>query len=149
MNPRHYWRAIAALFAALFLAPAAMAAPPYDLQLTWSIPATGGPVAGVRVYINDCDVTGPTGAPAFDTSSPSPYTANDAITADGTYTVCLRGYNAGGEQPDPGVVATVTTSPVPTPDPLDTLDIQVICRDTNGNIIACAASGVDVIVTIN
>lgn len=142
-------RLVPALFAALLIPLVALAAPPYDLNLTWNIPATGGPVDGVRVYIDDCAVTGPVGAPAFDTSSPSPWTASNAITADGTYDVCIRGYNAGGEQPDPGLVATVTTAPIPVPAPLDTLSIEVVCRDSGGAIVACASTGVDVTVTIN
>lgn len=119
----------------LVLLPAAvLAAPPYDVTVTFDPVANAD---GYRFYIDDCAVTGPIGAPFAEVVSGQTFVG--AVTADGTFEMCVRGYNTTGEQPDPGRVATVVIADLPLPGPVDNLDI----------VIACPNGGCTVTVTVN
>lgn len=120
----------------------ATAAPPYDITYTYNPPSTGGTVVGVNAYVDDCDPGGSLGAPAATVDSGVPI--SNLITADGIYDFCARSFNNTGEQPDPGVIVTVSINQEPLPGPIESLDITVTCRDTSGNVISCADSGVTV-----
>jgi hypothetical protein len=109
----------------LLVSFAAFAAPPYDLTVTFNAPTTGGAPDGYRLYINDCQPTGPQAAPFADVTSGQTFTG--ALTADGVYQVCVRPYNATGELADPGPVAIVDVSDLPLPGPITNLQIQIDC----------------------
>ena len=47
---------------------AALAAPPYDVTVTFSPPTTGGAPDGYSLYIDDCAVTGAIGLFKLDTA---------------------------------------------------------------------------------
>lgn len=117
-----------------FLFTVASAAPPYDVTVTFD-PATGAD--SYNFYIDDCAVSGPTGAPFASVTSGQTFTG--ALTADGSFQMCVRGVNATGEQPDPGDVATVVVADLPLPAPIQNLQIS----------IDCPAGGCTVNVTIN
>jgi len=97
----------------LFLAiPAlALAAAPYDVTVTFSAPTTGGTPDGYNLYVDDCAVTGPIGAAVGSVTSGQTFPG--LIVADGTYQFCVRPFNAAGEQPNPGQVATAIISDLP------------------------------------
>lgn len=120
---------------ACLVAPIAYAAPPYDLTLTFPAPTTGGTADGFNAYLDDCVVAGPAAAPLA-ANYVSGTKLDAVIPSDGTYEACVRGFNSGGEQPDPGVVVTFTV-PEELPGPIDSLDIAVTCRDTAGAVVAC------------
>lgn len=115
---------ITALLLAL-VATAAVAAPPYDITVTFDPPSTGPTPDGYRLYIDDCAATGPTGAPFADVTSGQTFTG--ALTADGQYEVCVRTYNSTGENPDPGPVATIDVADLPVPNEIQNLNITVQC----------------------
>lgn len=123
------------LIALLFCCAVAQAAPPYDLTLTFSEPTTGGTADGFNAYLDDCVVAGPAAAPLAG-NYVSGTKLIGVIPADGTYVACVRGFNSGGEQPDPGVTATFTV-PEELPGPVESLDIAVTCRDSAGTVVAC------------
>lgn len=115
-----------ALTLLIALLPATLiAAPPYDVTVTFNAPTTGGAPDGYSLYVDDCAVSGATGAAVG--AVVSGQTFNGLLTADGTYEICVRAFNAAGEQPDPGPVATVTVSDLPLPGPIENLDIQIGC----------------------
>ncbi len=111
---------------------AALAAPPYDVTVTFSPPTTGGAPDGFNLYIDDCAVTGAIGASAGTVTSGQTFPG--LIVADGTYQFCVRAFNAAGEQPDPGQVATAVISDLPIPGPVNSLGIQVDCPLSNCTI---------------
>ena len=115
----------------LLMTGTVLAAPPYDVNVTFSPPIIGGAPDGYNFYIGDCAVTGPIGAglPVI-----SGQTFPGLITADGTYQMCVRAFNAAGENPDPGLVATVVINDLPLPGPVQNLGIQVTCPASNCTI---------------
>jgi hypothetical protein len=115
----------------LILPAVALAAPPYDVTVTFSPPLTGGPPDGYNLYVDDCAVSGPVGAPTLVTSG---QTFPGLILADGTYDFCVRAFNAAGENPDPGQVATAVINDLPLPGPVENLGIQVVCPDSSCTI---------------
>ncbi len=54
---------VIAILVMLAFSPA-FAAPPYDVTVTFSPPATGGAPDGYNLYVDDCAVTGAIGSPA-------------------------------------------------------------------------------------
>ena len=117
----------------LLLLPAfAFAAPPYDVTVTFSPPITGGAPDGYNLYVDDCAVTGAIGSPAGTVTSGQTFPG--LIVADGTYQFCVRPFNAAGEQPNPGQVATADISDLPIPGPVNSLGIQVDCPLSNCTI---------------
>jgi len=110
----------------------ALAAPPYDITATFSPPITGGVPDGYNLYVDDCAVNGAIGAPVG--SVVSGQTFPGLIVADGTYQLCVRAFNAAGEQPDPGQVATAIIADLPLPGPVNNLGIQVTCPTSNCTI---------------
>ena len=127
------------ILSGLFMwAAVAHSAPPYDITVTFNAPSTGGTVGGYNLYLDDCAVTGATGAPLV-----AGYTSGTlvpgALTADGIYQVCVRSFNSTGEILDPGPVATVDVSDLPLPGPIENLDVQV----------GCPNGGCTVTVTVN
>jgi hypothetical protein len=113
------------LLALLFVPLISLAAPPYDITVTFNPPLSGGTPDGYNFYVDDCAVTGPVGAPVGTVTSGQTFVG--LITADGTYQMCVRSFNAAGENPDPGPVATVEIADLPLPGPVENLDIQVTC----------------------
>ncbi len=113
-----------------------MAAPPYDITVTFTPPTIGGAPAGYNVYVDDCAVTGATSLPAGTllVTETTGKTFPGLIIADGTYQFCVRAFNAVGEQPDPGQVATAVISDLPLPGPVNNLGIQVTCPTSNCTI---------------
>ncbi len=111
---------------------AALAAPPYDVTVTFSPPTTGGAPDGYNLYVDDCAVTGPVAAAASSVTSGQTFPA--LIVADGTYQFCVRPFNTAGEQPNPGQVATAIISDLPLPGPVNSLGIQVDCPLSNCTI---------------
>jgi len=122
---------------ALLLSLVAYAAPPYDTTVIFSPPITGPVPDGYNFYIDDCTALGPVAAPVGTVTLGQTFPA--ILTSDGTYLMCVRSFNAAGENPDPGQVATVIVADLPLPNPVDSLDIQV----------ACPASSCTVGITIN
>ncbi len=116
----------------LLLPFAALAAPPYDVTVTFSPPSSGGAVNGYNLYVDDCAVSGAIGAAAGTVTSGQTFPS--LIVADGTYQFCVRAFNAAGEQPDPGQVATAIISDLPIPGPIQNLGIQITCPASNCTI---------------
>ena len=108
------------------------AAPPYDVTITFTPPASGPVPDGYSLYVDDCAATGPVGA-AVGTAT-SGQTFPGLIVADGTYQICMRTFNATGENPDPGPVATAIINDVPVPGPIGNFDVQVTCPLSNCTI---------------
>lgn len=106
----------------LLMAGAVFAGAPYDVTVTFD-PAAGAD--SYNFYIDDCAVSGPTGAPFAAVISGQTFVG--AVTTDGTFQMCVRGVNAAGEQPDPGDVATVTLADLPLPGPIQNLQISIDC----------------------
>jgi len=117
------------LLVALAFSILASAAPPYDVTVTFSAPATGGAPDGYSFYIDDCAVSGPIDAPTASAVAGQTFPA--IIIADGTYLMCIRAFNAAGTQPDPGQVATADINDLPIPGPIQNLGIQVTCPASN------------------
>ena len=113
----------------ILIASSALALPPYDVTVTFSAPAGGGAPDGFNFYVDDCAVSGPISSPVGSVVSGQTFPA--LITADGTYLMCVRAFNAAGENPDPGQVATVTINDLPIPGPIQNLGIQVTCPTSN------------------
>lgn len=111
----------AAIGLALFASQVTFAGAPYDVTVTFD---TNG-ADSYNFYIDDCAVGGPTAAP-FASVTPG-QTFSGALTADGTYLMCVRGVNGAGEQPDPGDVATITVADLPIPAPIGNLQISIEC----------------------
>jgi len=110
----------------LLVGPAANAGAPYDITLiTFDDPTTGGAPDGYNLYIDDCAATGSTGPAFASVNSGDSFTS--AFPVDGSYEVCVRAFNATGEQPDPGPVATVTVADLPLPGVIENLSITVDC----------------------
>lgn len=110
----------------------AFGAPPYDVTLTFSPPSTGGTPDGFSFYIDDCAITGAVGTPIGSVVSGQTFPA--VLVADGTYLMCVRAFNAAGENPDPGQVATVIVNDLALPGPVNNLGIQVTCPTSNCTI---------------
>ncbi len=108
------------------------AAPPYDITVTFTAPVTGGTPDGYQLYVDDCATTGAVGAPVG--TATSGQTFPGLIIADGTYQFCVRAFNAAGEQPDPGQVATAIISDLAIPGPIGNLGISVLCPASNCTI---------------
>jgi len=108
----------------LLMTGTVLAAPPYDVTVTFSPPIIGGAPDGYNFYIDDCAPTGPiaAGLPVI-----SGQTFPALIMADGTYLMCVRAFNGAGENPNPGQVATVTIADLPLPGPVNSLGITVQC----------------------
>jgi hypothetical protein len=115
----------------LFALPA-FAAPPYDATITFTPPITGGAPDGYRLYVDDCATTGAVGTAVGTVTSGQVFPS--LFLADGTYAVCVRAFNATGENPNPGPVATVTVNDLPLPGPVENLGIQVTCPTSNCTI---------------
>ena len=113
----------------LLLPFAALAAPPYDVTVTFSPPLSGGVPDGYNLYVDDCAVSGPIGS--AEGSVTSGQTFPSLILADGTYEFCVRAFNAAGENPDPGQVATAIIDDLPLPGAVENLGIQVTCPTSN------------------
>jgi hypothetical protein len=120
-----------ALFASM-CAAVAFAAPPYDITVTFTPPITGGAPDGYNFYVGDCLATGPTAAPVGTVTSNQTFTG--LITADGTYQMCVRAFNAAGENPDPGPVATVTIADIPLPGTVQNLNVTVDCPNSGCSV---------------
>jgi hypothetical protein len=116
----------------LLVALVAQAAPPYDVTVTFTPPSTGGAPDGFNLYVDDCAVSGPLGAATG--SVVSGQTFPSLILADGTYQFCVRAFNAAGENPDPGQVATAIIADLPLPGPVNNLGIQVMCPSSSCTI---------------
>ena len=116
----------------LFIPLIAFAAPPYDVTVTFSPPLTGGAPDGYNFYIDDCAVTGAVGVEVGSVVSGQTFPA--IIVADGTYQMCVRAFNAAGEQPNPGQVATANISDLPLPGVVENLGVQVTCPNSNCTI---------------
>jgi hypothetical protein len=116
----------------LILPAVALAAPPYDVTVTFSPPLTGGAPDGYNLYVDDCAVTGPVGAAVGSVTSGQTFLG--LILADGTYDFCVRAFNVAGENPDPGQVATAVINDLPLPGPVENLGIQVVCPDSSCTI---------------
>jgi len=108
-----------------FAALTVWAAPPYDITVTFDAPLTGGPPDGYNLYIDDCAATGATAAPFAIVTNGQTFAG--ALTADGSYLVCVRPFNAAGETLDPVHVATVDVTDLPLPGPINNLAIQITC----------------------
>ena len=121
----------------LLWATSLLAAPPYDINITFDPPVSGGPAEGYNLYIDDCAASGPTGSPFGAVTSGQTFVG--ALTADGVYEVCVRSFNAAGEIADPGPVATIDVSDLPLPGPVENLDVTV----------ACPNGGCSVTITVN
>ena len=128
---------LVALGIALLPSFVVQAAPPYDITVTFNAPTTGGAPDGYNFYVDDCAVGGPAGAPVGTVTSGQTFAG--LITADGSYQMCVRAFNATGENPDPGPVATVDIADLPLPGPVENLDVTV----------ACPNGGCTVTVTVN
>ena len=115
----------------------AVAAPPYDVTVTYGPPATGGTPDGYNLYINDCSVTGPVGA-GMGVTSGQKFIA--ALTADGTYLLCVRAFNAEGIQPGPGAIVPVDTLMSLIPGELQSLTINIVLEGINVQI-TCDSTG--------
>ena len=113
----------------LLLPTMVLAAPPYDVTVTFSPPSVGGAPDGYNLYVDDCAVSGPLGAAVGSVTSGQTFPG--LILADGTYDFCVRAFNAAGENPDPGQVATAVISDLPLPGPVENLGIQVTCPTSN------------------
>jgi len=111
---------------------AVLAAPPYDVTVTFTAPTTGGTPDGYNLYVDDCAVSGPTGAAVGSVVSGQTFVS--LIVADGTYQFCVRAFNTAGEQPDPGQVATADIADLPLPGPVNNLGIQITCPASNCTI---------------
>ena len=122
----------AKLYLLLLLPIMALAAPPYDVTVTFSPPSVGGAPDGYNLYVDDCAVSGPLGAAVGSVSSGQTFPG--LILADGTYDFCVRAFNAAGENPDPGQVATAVINDLPIPGPVNSLGIQVTCPLSNCTI---------------
>lgn len=108
-------------FAFSLLTAVAFANPPYDVTATFD-PAPGA--ASYNLYIDDCAVTGPVGAPAV-TAYVSGTAQTALITADGTFEICIRSVDASAQElANPGPVATVTIGPLGT---IQNLNITISC----------------------
>lgn len=107
------------------------AAPSYDVTVRFSPPTVGGSPDGYNFYVDDCAATGPLG---LGISVVSGQTFPALITADGTFEMCVRAFNAAGENPDPGQSATVIINDLPVPGPINSLGIQVTCPLSNCTI---------------
>lgn len=103
-----------------------------SLSLLWAVHAAAydGTVTftptnadGYRLYVNDCEPTGPVGAPIAEITSGERVTA--LIAQDGTYEVCVRAYNAAGETPDPGSVQRLEVQSLPAP--ISDLNVEIHC----------------------
>ena len=106
-------------------ASAALAAPPYDITVTFTAPTTGGTPDGYNFYVNDCAATGPIGAPVGVVTSAQ--TFDGLITADGSYQMCVRPFNAAGELADPHRVATMDIGELLLPGPVENLNVTADC----------------------
>ena len=113
------------LFALSMCAAVAYSSPPYDILVTFNPPLSGGAPDGYNFYVDDCAVSGPVGAPVGTVTSGQAFVG--LIAVDGTYQMCVRAFNAAGENPDPGPVATVDIADLPLPGPVENLDITVAC----------------------
>jgi len=121
----------------LLLPMLALAGPPYDVTVTFDAPLSGGSVDGYNFFIDDCAISGPGAAPFASVVSGQTFVG--AITADGTYLMCVRPFNATGELADPGPVASVDIADLPLPGPVENLDVQ----------ISCPVGGCTVTITVN
>jgi len=126
------WKKVLPLLLFLLIPALVVAAPPYDVTVTFSPPASGGAPDGYRLYVDDCAVGGAVGSSVGTVTSGQTFPG--LITADGTYQFCVRPFNAAGEQPDPGQVATAIISDLPIPGPVNSLGIQVDCPLSNCTI---------------
>jgi len=106
-----------------------LAAPPYDVTVTFTPPVTGGAPDGYNLYVDDCAVSGAVGAAVGTVTSGQTFPG--LIVADGTYQFCVRAFNAAGEQPSAGQVATADISDLPLPGPVNNLGIQITCPASN------------------
>ena len=120
------------LLLALFMALPAAAAPPYDVTVTFTPPIVGGIPDGYNFYVDDCFATGALSPPVGSVVSGQTFPA--LIATDGTFEMCVRAFNAAGENPDPGQVATVVINDLPLPGPVNNLGIQVTCPTSNCTI---------------
>ena len=116
------------LVALLFTALALAAVPASIVDVTYTLSATGPVPDSVNLYIDDCAVTGPVGAPfatlvASGPQSGAPY--DNAVTVEGIYQVCARVVNAVGITPDPGPVHVFDTAEFDLSSPINTLSITV------------------------
>jgi len=116
----------------LLLVVPAFAAPPYDVTVTFSPPLIGGAPDGYNLYVDDCAITGPLGVAVGSVTSGQTFPA--LILADGTYQFCVRAFNAAGENPDPGQVATAIIADLPLPGTINNLGVQVTCPTSNCTI---------------
>lgn len=141
---------VLSLFCALFASVALSAPASYDVSVSFSPPTTGGAPDGYNFYVDDCAVSGALGAPAGSVplGGEAGTTFAGLLTSIGTYEMCVRAFNAAGEQPDPGQVATVNIVEN-APGVIGGFDVQITCRDTAGAVVVCADAGVDITVTIN
>lgn len=100
----------------LFLLPfIVLAAPPYDVEVTVTAPASGGPVDSYELFLND--VSQGTVVPGLN-SFPG------LLTADGTYTFRVDATNAAGTTPGDPVTINVTELQLPG---TTTIQIQIDC----------------------
>lgn len=109
----------------LLCAAVAFSAPPYDVTVTFDPPSTGSPPDSYNFYIDDCAITGPVGAPFAAVTSGQTFTG--ALTADGSFLMCVRTVNGAGENPDPGPVANVDVFDLPLPGVIENLSITIDC----------------------
>lgn len=138
---------VGVLLALATAATFAQAVPPYDIDVIFSPPLTGGTPATYNFYVDDCAQTGPLAAPRATVTPGETLLAE--ITVNGTYEMCVRAVNATAEYSGPITVATVVIEDLPPPGPVEGFDINVTCRDGGGAVIPCAGSGVTVTVTVN
>ncbi len=130
-EPRNRIRTSLLGFVFIMCAAVTYSAPPYDVTVTFTPPITGGAPDGYNFYVDDCAVSGSVGAGISVTSG---QTFPALIVADGTYQMCVRSFNAAGENPDPGQVATVVINDLPLPGPINSIGIQVTCPLSNCTI---------------
>ena len=121
----------------LLVAPVVLTAPPYDVTVTFSPPLTGGAPDGYNFYVDDCAVTGPVDA-GVSVTSEQKFPA--LILADGTYQLCVRAFNAEGEQADPGAVVPLDTLLGLIPGELESLTINIVLQGVNVQI-TCDSAG--------
>ena len=101
------------------------AAPPYDVTISFTFPATTIPIDSVDLYMNDCAAGAPVGSPVGQISSGQTFPA--LIVADGSYEFCVRGVNAAGVSAGPGAVWTGSIAQLNIPPDSDSIDVQIPC----------------------
>ena len=102
-----------------------LAAPPYDVTIFFTFPATAIPIDSVDLYINDCASGTPVGLPFGQITSGQPLPA--LITVDGTYEFCVRGVNQAGMSLGPGAVWVGTIGQLNVPPDSDSINVQILC----------------------